>query len=120
MQTGWKEPSLNFLITFFDDKIIKLSACDLILSTMLSHWRDCLSSDKHSSYYSSIVFYINIFWLKHESFDFKASISYSYLIIVLLSHPCWLHWPPRSHLSVWHFLVLFYLSYLHLRALFVQ
>ena len=120
MQTGWREPPLNFLIIFFDEKIIKLSACDIILSPMSSHWIDCLFSGKHSSYYSSIVFYINIFWLKHESFDFKASISYSYLIIVLLSHPCWPHRPPQSHLSVWHFLVLDYLFYLHLCPLFVQ
>ena len=35
---------------------------------------DCLPSDNHSSYHSTIVFYIDISWLKHESFDFIAPI----------------------------------------------
>ena len=72
-------------------KNIEMFVYGLILSPMTSGWIDCLFSDNHSSHHSTILFYINIFWLKHKSFDFIASISYCYSIIVLLPHPCWPH-----------------------------
>ena len=75
---------------------------------MSSGWIYCFSSDNHFSHHSTILFYINIFWLKHKSFDFIASISYFYLIIVFLPNPCW---PPGPHLGSCHFLVLARLLY---------
>ena len=41
---------------------------------MPNSWIDCLPSDNHFSYHSTIAFYIDISWLKHESFDFIAAI----------------------------------------------
>ena len=64
---------------------------NLTFPSTSSSWIDCLPSDKHSSYYCTIVSYISISWLKYESFNFIASISYSYLIIVLFSSPRWSH-----------------------------
>ena len=136
IRIGWREAGGNYLWTFniifgnknikmfvqlltlfFGHKNIKMSVHGLILSPTSSGWIDCLSSDNHSSHHSTILFYINIFWLKHKSFDFIASISYSYSIIVLFPHP---HWPPEPHLGSCHFLVLARLFYPPLCLLFVE
>ena len=85
---------VQLLILFFGNKNIKMFVHGLILLPTLSSWIDCLSSDNHSSHHSTILFYINIFWLKHKSFDFIASIFYSYSIIVILPHLRRPHWPP--------------------------
>ena len=91
-KTGRRVLPLGFMLysAFFNYSCFD----NLIFSSTSSSRIDYSPSDDHSSYDSTIVPYINISWLKHESF---------------LSSPRWSDWPPPSYLSVWHFLVLVHL-----------
>ena len=46
------------------------------------------SSDNHSSYYPTIMFYLDIFWLDNVSLYFITCISYSYSVNIFFS-PSW-------------------------------
>ena len=68
-------------------------------------WIQCLSSNHHSSYHPSVMSHSYVPRLKHISFYFIGSISYSNSIIVLLSLPCWDHRSSWSVSNVHHFLL---------------
>ena len=77
--------------------ILFLKQINLIFPSSLGAWIQCLSSNHHFSYHPTVMHYFYVPRLKHKSFYFITSISYSNSIVVLLSSPRWDH---RSSWSV--------------------